>query len=104
MYPESSIVKFPFNTYIISVLVIFFLQVKHNAPIVDDVWSLPTLEKDNFSNLRVSSEFVRDFFSFYGNSPYLWTHIVSVHTGRWIERRPKLENPSPSPAEQRLVS
>lgn len=104
MYPESSIVKFPFNTYIISVLVIFFLQVKHNAPVVDDVWSLPNLEKDNLSNLRSSSELVRDFFSFYGNTPYIWNHIVSVHTGRWIEREPKKEYSSTSLAEQKLVS
>lgn len=106
MYPSSSIIKFQFNTYVISVLVIFFLQNRYAAPTIDDIESWPVLVNDEAHR---GNELVQEFFSFYGSSPFLWHSIVSVHAGTLIDarlvsflREPSLEAPL-SVAEQRFV-
>lgn len=73
---------FHFNTYIISVLVIFYLQMKHKLPVVKDLASTIN-NKISFGSADDLGQFVRDFFHFYGKSFERNTHIISANVGRW---------------------
>lgn len=84
MYPSSSIIKFQFNTYVISVLVIFFLQIRHAAPTIDGIESWPLLENDDTHH---KNELILEFFSFYGHNSFLRNSIVSVHAAKLIDAR-----------------
>lgn len=75
------------NTYIISVLVIFFLQVNYNLPKLSYLPScemkfidhLPKLNKNDLKRAIVQ------FFEFYGKI-YAIQDVISVHSGKWEDR------------------
>lgn len=78
---------FHFNSYIISVLVIFFLQNKRNFPklidlprhhnkCVDHVFSV-----DN----ETLNETARQFFEFYGKEYKMESHLISINIGQWVD-------------------
>lgn len=78
---------FHFNTYIISVLVIFFLQVNYKFPkllhlppsqikFIDHV---PKVDENSLKRAIVQ------FFEFYGKI-YAIQDVISVHNGRWEDR------------------
>lgn len=85
---EKGLHAFRFNTYIISVLVIFFFQVNYNYPKLSHLPSseikfidhLPKL--DNFFLNRA----IVQFFEFYGKI-YALQDVVSVHNGKWVDRQ-----------------
>lgn len=94
-------VHFEFNTYIISVLVIFFLQVNYNLPTVKDMMqNTSRIYSANDSNFK---PFVQQFFHFYGNNYQIWNHVISPHIGQWQERRIQAEQTNFSEAKKQYV-
>lgn len=84
---------FQFNTYIISVLVIFFLQVNYGIPVVSDapilVGSINTVQASQ-SIVDETKDFDRmlnEFFHFYGTRYEINNHLISARIGRWQEIR-----------------
>lgn len=66
-----------FNTYIISILVIFFLQVKHRYPTADRCLFITSTDSDY-------KPILRKFFKFYSSN--LWAQtVISIHIGQWQE-------------------
>lgn len=84
--------SFRFNTYIISVLVIFYLQMNQNFPKLADVPPSHTKCMDDVpqnvdkKNLKRS---ISEFFEFYGKKYELKNQLISVNIGRWQD--PQLE-------------
>lgn len=82
---------FRMNTYIISVLVVFFLQVKHNFPKLSDVPQsqakfidfVPKVDEDDRKKLKKAA---KQFFEFYGRV-YEKCKLISLDMGRWQNRR-----------------
>lgn len=78
---------FHFNTYIISVLVIFFLQVNYNFPKLSHlppsqikfIDHVPKVDENSLKRAIVQ------FFEFYGQI-YAIQDVISVHNGRWEDR------------------
>lgn len=84
MNSDNDVIKFHFNTYMISILVIFFFQVNYNVPVVDHIWSIPP---KNASDHDVDLiKLIQEFFSFYGNDYKIYNQVVSTHVGQWLER------------------
>lgn len=77
---------FRFNTYIISVLVIFYLQLNQNFPKLSDVPSSHIKSMDRVPK-NVDKEYmkrsVNGFFEFYGKKYELKNQLISVNIGRW---------------------
>lgn len=81
-------VAFQFNTYIISVLVIFFLQMNHNFPQIKavpsskikSVTAVPNINKD------VLKKAVGGFFDFFSKRYDINNHLISTNVARWQER------------------
>lgn len=86
---------FQFNTYIISVLVIFFLQMNYSLPPVNDVTILvgsgqSTAAPNSKSTLDEVNDFDKmlgEFFHFYGSRYEINNHLISTCVGRWQEQR-----------------
>ena len=74
-----------FNGYIISVLVIFYLQLKHNFPTINGLQSKLSNDTTLLTEQKLD-EIIVDFFKFYGKT-YEPTHLISVNVGRWQEKR-----------------
>lgn len=77
-----------FNTYIISVLVIFFLQVNHELPILRDI---PASQSNYIHHVQQVDEaklkrMVCQFFKFYGEQYQMDIHVISLNIGQWQER------------------
>lgn len=92
---------FEFNTYIISVLVIFFLQLElgeENFPTVDKLITNNARINSNITNFR---PVLRLFFEFYGNRYQMCEHIISINIGRWIEKNQQINYNFLSPAQKR---
>lgn len=97
---ELGIAKFKFNTYIISVLVIFFLQMNYSLPKIDD-FSKTTSSVS--SKIKSFKTIPREFFAFYGNNYQMWNHVISAHVGRWQERRIQSEQKHFTETQKRFV-
>ncbi|XP_031626105.1 uncharacterized protein LOC116342572 [Contarinia nasturtii] len=100
MYPNSDIIQFQFNTYIISILVIFFFQMNFNAPSIENIWSHPPLAPP--SNGGDIKAIACKFFAFYGNNYQIWNHVISTQIGRWQERRLQPEQKNFTQLQKRL--
>lgn len=89
MLVQNGLRAFEFNTYIISVLVIFFLQLNQNFPKLSDV---PASNSKFIHHVpcRVEKEKIKQtiasFFKFYGEKFQMKRQIISVNIGRWQER------------------
>lgn len=86
---EHGKVAFQFNTYIISVLVIFYLQMNHNFPQTKDV---PPSKAKHINvvpiiKMDLLKQGVGGFFKFYADRYEISNHLISVNIGRWQERR-----------------
>lgn len=79
---------FQFNTYIISVLVIFFYQNDQKFPKVANVPSLHAKSIDNVPPVNVNKlkRAVRQFFQFYGKIYGMNHKIISINIGRLEDR------------------
>ena len=79
---------FRLNSYIISVLVIFFLQLNHNFPKLED---LPVSEMKFIDHVpqvdgKQLKRAIKQFFEFYGRK-YEKCKLISVNIGRWQNRQ-----------------
>lgn len=77
-----------FNTYIISVLVIFFLQINQKFPKLADI---PPSHSKSINHVphvdkEILKQTVYQFFKFYGDKFQMSRQIISVNIGRWQER------------------
>lgn len=90
---KSTRIVFQFNTYIISVLVIFYLQLNQMFPKLPNVPSSHIKSMDRAPQ-NVDKEYlkrsVNGFFEFYGKNYELKNQLISVNIGRWQD--PRLEN------------
>lgn len=79
---QNGIKAFQFNTYIISVLVLFFLQVSYDLP---RIARLPSALSKNFrlSSKTVVNELACDFFYFYAKYYEIGGKVISLSMGRW---------------------
>lgn len=73
------IAKFQFNTYLISVLVIFFLQVNYEFPMVDQ-FSVVCSTVTDFKPV------LKQLFDFYGTKYEISNHVISTQIGQWQNR------------------
>lgn len=81
---------FQFDAYIISVLVIFFLQVDYDLPTVNDFQSAGAEVKRKckaFDDQKHFSQILFEFFHFYGTRYEINNHLISARIGRWQEQR-----------------
>lgn len=96
---------FRFNTYIISVLVIFFLQLNHNFPKLEDlpqsqskfINHVPQVDGKKFKHV------VQQFFGFYGKV-YEKCKLISVDIGRWQNRKLDKNQTILTPQRQKFVN
>lgn len=65
-----------FNTYIVSILVIFFLQVKHRYPTAGQCLVVTSTESDYIPILY-------KFYSFYSKNYQPFQHIISTNIGQF---------------------
>lgn len=96
---------FQFNTYTISVLVIYFLQLNNQFPKLANVPVTNTKFIDNVPHVN-EEEFKRaviQFFEFYSNKYQMKNHIISIDIGRWKNRRLESQQSNFSPEEERFV-
>lgn len=79
-----------FNTYIISILVIFYLQMSKSLPALKDLPKAVAEAKANESVKCGMADFRRTlhgFFSFYGGNYKISQHVVHVQSGQWQTQR-----------------
>lgn len=75
---------FRFNTYMISVLVIFFFQVNYNSP---KLAYLPSSQMEFIDHVPMMDKMslkraIVQFFEFYGKI-YAIDDVIDVHSGKW---------------------
>lgn len=90
--------QFEFNTYIITVLVIFFHQMHYDLPTVDEI-SNPAPKKR--SKTVDSAAIARQFFTFYSKNYEIGNHIISPQIGQWQEKRLQRQQKNFSNAKKR---
>lgn len=90
---ERGSTTFKFNTYTITVLVIFFLQMNYGLPAIGDI--AVAIEQKKFDTTAKSlaektkdlNNMLADFFHFYGGRYEINNHLISTWIGRWQEQR-----------------
>lgn len=100
---RNGLSAFQFNTYIISVLVIYFLQLNNQFPKITTVPTtetkfidcVPSLEKEKFKCAVV------EFFKFYSSQYQIKNHVISVNIGRWKNRIIENKQSNLTPEEER---
>lgn len=98
---KSGLVSFTMNSYIIVVLVIFYLQVNHDLPTVTEL-PLVIASGIKFSPKNGFGEFVKEFFEFYGNTFEPKMHLISVNVGKWQQKEQREQKHFTS-AQKRFV-
>lgn len=101
---QNDLCGFRFNTYIISALVIFYLQLNQKFPKLEDippsraksVDHVPQVDKDNFKRLVVG------FFEFYGKIYEMKNQLISVNIGRWQDPQLEIKKTNFTPEQKRL--
>lgn len=85
---KCGLIAFVMNTYVMAVLVIFYLQFSHGLPTVTE---LPTAISNGtkFTTKKSFGHFVKEFFDFYGKSFEPNSHLISLHVGRWQQKEQK---------------
>lgn len=98
---RSSTLHFEFNTYIISILVIFFLQVEYKYPTAEQIVN----QKQTIcSKILKFEQAIKQFFIFYGNGYQMGNHVISANIGQWKDRHSQPKQKLSAVAEQRFVS
>lgn len=78
---RDTLVAFNMNSYVIAVLVIFYLQVNHELPTVTELGS--AIESGMKISIKQSlEEFSKGFFDFYGHKFEITTHMISLHVSK----------------------
>lgn len=88
---KSGLVAFNMNSYIITVLVIFYLQLNHELPTVTEL-PLVIANGTKFSPKNSFDEFVKEFFEFYGKTFESKMHLISVNVGKWQQKEQGEQN------------
>lgn len=85
---------FQFNTYIIAVLVIFFLQMNYGLPAAggnvvasEEIMTATTNTKSIADKTKDLNEMLANYFHFYGGRYEINNHLISTWVGRWQEQR-----------------
>lgn len=88
---ENGLVAFQFNTYTISVFVLFFLQMNYNFPTVKMLSE--TIQKPSCGDI---CQIAMEFFELYRKIE-ISKHLISLNVGKWQERelQPAQKNFSP---------
>lgn len=92
---------FDFNTYIISVLAIFFLQVNYKLPSNANFSNLVASTTSNVADLSVIP---RQFFEFYGSVYNISSHVISTNVGRLLPKNVSKKSDDFSVVEKLYVS
>lgn len=103
---QNGLHAFQFSTYIISILVIFFLQLNHTFPKLADLPSyevnsidfIPKIDKEKLKKLTCL------FFEFYGKYYEINCKVISVDVGRWQNRELDNNQTNFTLAQKRWVS
>lgn len=93
--------RFEFNTYTISILVIFFLQVEYKYPKVEQIVNQYQTTSPKIPDLEQA---IKGFFTFYGKRFQMGNHVISANIGQWQERHNQPKQKLSSAAKQRFVS
>lgn len=97
---------FRFNTYIISVLVIFFLQLNYDFPKLKDLPSSQSIFIDHLPQLQIDKaelkRAAKRFFEFYGRV-YEKCKLISLDIGRWQNRKLDKQQATFTPERQKFV-
>lgn len=103
-------IAFEFNTYIISALVIFYLQLHQKLKTIDDIQTIVTTAQvhdvarsDLPNDMARFLDYLYEFFYMYGERYQNWNHVMSCHIGRWQERRIQPEQRVFTPNQKRCV-
>lgn len=94
---QLGMAHFDLNTYIISVLIIFFLQVNHEFPTVDGATAIHSSNSD-------FKPILRHFFNFYGNQYDILKQVISTHIGQRQSREIQSQQNDLTPAQIQFVS
>lgn len=102
---QSGTDLFHFNTYLISLLVIFFLQVNRNFPTVK---SLPSSHNQSINvSPKIDKKFfekiVVEFLNFYGKKYEIAKDLMSLNIGRLQKRKADVLQTKHTPEQKRLV-
>ena len=91
---ERGCTAFQFNTYVIAVLVIFFLQMNYGLPAIGGILVASEDETTDTSNTKSTADktkdlnkMLADFFHFYGGRYEINNHLICTWIGRWQEQR-----------------
>lgn len=93
---QSGYTTFQFNTYMISVLVIFYLQTNYGLPTINDVPDLLPNEhtaKALVDDLKYFERIVNGFFEFYSIGYESNNHLISTRTG-FLQKRQQTDQPN----------
>lgn len=101
---------FQFNTYVIAVLVIFFLQMNYGLPAIgvivmaseDKTTDAASYAKSNAEKTKDLNKMLADFFHFYGGRYEINNHLISTSIGRWQEQRLTGQQKYFTPEQKRL--
>lgn len=107
---QNELSAFQFNAYIISALVIFFMQVNYDTPVISEI----TTTRSNSDAMKKASasfkkdmasidKILTDFLWFYGQRYQIWNHVISLHIGRWQERRIQDQQKHFEPSQKRYA-
>lgn len=102
---QNELKAFKFNTYILSVLVIFFLQITKKIPKLKDLpatqsTTINHIESVNETHLK---EAICQFFEFYGEKYSISRQLISINIGRWQERHLQHQQINLKPEQKRLI-
>lgn len=102
---QKGLKAFQFNSYIISVFVIFFLQIKKNFPKLKDLPASRSkcIERVEAVKNESMKQAIAQFLEFYGMRYEINNHLISVNIGRWQERRLHAQQTSFTPEQKRFV-
>lgn len=96
---------FQFNTYIISVLVIFFLQMNKIFPKLKDLPPSKSKCIDHVEVVRNDKlrQLINQFFEFYGKKYQMGVQLISINIGRWQERQLPAQQTILTPEQTRYI-
>lgn len=102
---QNGLVAFQFNSYIISVFVIFFLKMNKNFPKMKDLPASRSKCIERIGAVKNESikQAISQFFEFYGTRYEINNHLISVNIGRWQEQRLQAQQTKLTPEQKRFV-
>lgn len=102
---QHGLCAFQFNTYIISILVIFFLQLNQQYPKLEELPASKIKCIDFVPNIdkEILKQVTRLFFEFYAKYYEMNVKVISVDVGRWQNREVDSNQTNFTPAQKRYA-